>query len=74
MTCPDATGIVHAVTGVLAGIGANITESQQFPPPDSHQFFLRLSFSTPTPVTAADLEGSLSEVADRFAMEIGLQP
>ncbi|RAF65103.1 formyltetrahydrofolate deformylase, partial [Burkholderia multivorans] len=30
VTCPDATGIVHAVTGVLAGIGANITESQQF--------------------------------------------
>ena len=56
VTCPDATGVVHAVTGVLAGRGGNITESQQFSSPDSRQFFLRLQFSTAAEVTAGALE------------------
>ncbi|UVI37231.1 formyltetrahydrofolate deformylase [Brevibacterium spongiae] len=74
VTCPDATGVVHAVTGVLAGRGGNITESQQFSSPDSRQFFLRLQFSTSAEVTAGDLESDLAEVADRFAMTVTLQP
>ncbi|WP_188484863.1 ACT domain-containing protein, partial [Cellulomonas carbonis] len=67
VTCPDSTGIVHAVTGVLAGLGGNITESQQFSSPDSRQFFLRLQFSTPAETTAQTVEGALAEVAPRFA-------
>src|SRR5690625_160271 len=74
VTCPDATGIVHAVTGVLAGLGGNITESQQFSSPDSHQFFLRLQFSTPEAISAQTLESELAEAADRFAMTVSLQP
>ncbi|MGC3023376.1 formyltetrahydrofolate deformylase [Brevibacterium sp. FAM 24630] len=74
VTCPDATGVVHAVTGVLAGRGGNITESQQFSSPDSRQFFLRLQFSTAAEVTAGALETELAEVADRFAMTVSLQP
>lgn len=74
VTCPDATGVVHAVTGVLAGLGGNITESQQFSSPDSRQFFLRLQFSTSTEITAESLESDLAEVAARFAMTVTLQP
>ncbi|GAA1639533.1 MULTISPECIES: formyltetrahydrofolate deformylase [Brevibacterium] len=74
VTCPDATGVVHAVTGALAGLGANITESQQFSSPDSHQFFLRVHFTTPAPVSEADLETALAEAAARFSMTLGLQP
>ncbi|MCI4013073.1 formyltetrahydrofolate deformylase [Brevibacterium sp. ZH18] len=76
VTCPDATGIVHAVTGALASLGANITESQQFSSPDSQQFFLRLQFVTAVgPGTdAQSLEASLAEVARRFDMTVSLQP
>lgn len=76
VTCPDATGIVHAVTGALASLGANITESQQFSSPDSQQFFLRLQFVTAVgPGTDAhSLEASLAEVARRFDMTVSLQP
>lgn len=74
VTCPDATGIVHAVTGVLAGCGGNITESQQFSSPDSRQFFLRLEFATADDITVESLESDLAEVADRFAMTVSLQP
>ncbi|RBP62411.1 formyltetrahydrofolate deformylase [Brevibacterium sanguinis] len=73
ISCPDATGIVHAVTGVLADLDANITESQQFSSPDSRQFFLRLQFVAPV-AERGDLEAALAEVAARHSMTIGLQP
>ncbi len=73
ISCPDTTGIVHAVTGVLAGLGSNITESQQFSSPDSQQFFLRLQFVTPS-TQATDLEAALAEVARRHDMSLSLQP
>lgn len=83
VTCPDATGVVHAVTGALAGLGANITESQQFSSPDSRQFFLRLQFTAEDPVGTAEdpigtaagpLESALAEAAVRFDMTVSLQP
>ncbi|MBC7717596.1 MAG: ACT domain-containing protein, partial [Pseudorhodobacter sp.] len=30
LSCPDRSGIVHAVTGFLAERGANITEAAQY--------------------------------------------
>jgi formyltetrahydrofolate hydrolase len=30
MTCPDAKGIVHAISGLLYQAGCNIIDSQQF--------------------------------------------
>ena len=74
VTCPDSTGIVHAVTGVLAGLGGNITESQQFSSPDSRQFFLRLQFSTSDQTTVRTVEDALAEVTPQFAMTVSLQP
>lgn len=73
VTCPDATGVVHAVTGVLAALGANITESQQFSSPDSQQFFLRLQFSAADDVESTDFEAALAEAAVRFSMTVSLQ-
>lgn len=46
LSCPDRTGIVHAVTGALLSLDATITESQQYGSPDSQRFFLRMQFRT----------------------------
>ncbi|MDR2380397.1 MAG: hypothetical protein LBE08_04360, partial [Bifidobacteriaceae bacterium] len=42
LSCPDGPGIVHAVSGALAAIGGNITESQQYGDPESGRFFMRV--------------------------------
>ena len=66
LSCPDRPGIVHAVTGALAGQGGNITESQQFGDAGTGLFFMRVQVEA-----AADretLEAVLSEVASSFAM------
>ncbi len=49
LSCPDRPGIVHAVSGVLADRGGNITESQQFGDPDTGLFFMRVEFSSSAP-------------------------
>jgi formyltetrahydrofolate deformylase len=45
VSCPDRPGISAAVTGYLFGLGANITDFQQFSTdPSGGQFFLRVEF------------------------------
>ena len=63
MSCPDRVGIVHAVTGVLAGHGANILDSQQYGDPDSGRFFLRVHVAGGPGLAAA-----FEPVAQAFAM------
>ena len=46
LSCPDRPGIVHAVAGLLAEHGGNITESQQFGDPDSGLFFMRVQVTS----------------------------
>lgn len=41
LTCADRPGIVHAVTGGLLDVGANITESAQFNDDDTDTFCMR---------------------------------
>ncbi len=47
LSCPDQPGLVAAVTGLLAGHGGNILESQQFDDLASRRFFMRLVFDLP---------------------------
>ncbi len=70
LSCPDRPGIVHAVAGLLAEHGGNITESQQFGDPTTGLFFMRVQVESSSP--RAELEGALTELADRFAMTWGL--
>ncbi|KAI1436595.1 formyl transferase [Xylaria sp. CBS 124048] len=44
LSCPDRSGIVHAVTGLLASHGLNILDLQQFSDSTSQKFFMRVSF------------------------------
>jgi formyltetrahydrofolate deformylase len=43
--CPDETGLVHRVTGVLYRHGCNIVSNHEFVDRDAGQFFMRTEFS-----------------------------
>lgn len=64
LSCPDQPGIVHAVSGVMTGIGGNIIQSQQFGDPDSGLFFMRVEVDSP--VGRAPVEQGIAEVAEHF--------
>lgn len=66
LSCPDRPGIVHAVAGLLAEHGGNITESQQFGDPLSGLFFMRVQAESAASRT--ELAAALDELAPRFDM------
>ncbi|MFW2513061.1 formyltetrahydrofolate deformylase [Demequina sp. SO4-13] len=66
LSCPDGPGIVHAVSGMLAEHGGNITESQQFGDPDTGLFFMRVEVSSPADRGA--LSDAVAALADTFGM------
>ncbi|WP_026531091.1 formyltetrahydrofolate deformylase [Haematomicrobium sanguinis] len=68
LSCPDQPGIVHAVSGVLAGVGGNIVASQQFGSPTG-TFFMRVEFAALSPVTEVELTEALAGVAAEFSMD-----
>lgn len=67
LSCPDRTGIVHAVTGVLAGSGGNITEAAQFNDQGTGRFFMRVQFSVPEGA-AEPLRAAFAALADDLQM------
>ncbi|AUZ86752.1 formyltetrahydrofolate deformylase [Arthrobacter sp. TmT3-37] len=70
LSCPDRPGIVHGVSGALVGVGANITESQQYGSPDTGTFFMRVALATDAP--EQELRSALEPVAAEFGMEWAL--
>jgi formyltetrahydrofolate deformylase len=44
LSCPDRPGLVHAVSGYLVDVRANIVESAQFEDVDTLRFFMRIRF------------------------------
>lgn len=67
LSCPNQPGIVHAITGALLEVGANISESQQFDSPNTGTFFMRVQFSTDA--TVEETEKVIAEVVERFEMD-----
>lgn len=72
LSCPDQTGIVHAVSGWLLGRQGNIIDSQQFGDDETRRFFLRVHFSLPQAQDVEALRASFTEVAARFDMDANL--
>lgn len=70
LSCPDRPGIVHAVAGLLAELGGNITESQQFGDPLSGLFFMRVQVTATAP--REQLDAALHAVAGNFDMQWSL--
>ncbi len=50
--CPDRRGLIHQITGLLAGAGANIVTNAEFVDRDSGRFFMRTEFAGGEPVAA----------------------
>src|SRR5690625_2099564 len=68
LACPNQPGIVHAITGALLSVGADISESQQFDSPNSGTFFMRVRFSADA--TVEQTEESLADVVEQFQMDV----
>ena len=67
LSCPDRTGIVHAVSGFLLERGGNIEEAAQYNDPATGLFFMRVQFAC-KPVNEADLRTQLISFAAPFQM------
>ena len=67
LSCPDRTGIVHAVSGFLLERGGNIEEAAQYNDHDTGLFFMRVQFACA--VSATDLNAHLSTFAEPFGMK-----
>lgn len=66
LSCDDKPGIVAAVTTELAGLGANIAESNQFWDTKTNSFFMRIAFQVAASVQASDVERALAPAVERF--------
>lgn len=71
INCPDAPGIVAAVSKFLFQHGANIIESSQYSTnPKSGIFFMRIVFECQNlKVKAVEIEKDFSAIAESFSME-----
>lgn len=72
LSCEDRPGIVAAVTTELAGLNANIAESNQFWDRETGRFFMRLAFTAPEGVSREALERALKPAIERFGMRTTL--
>jgi formyltetrahydrofolate deformylase len=69
LSCPDRTGIVFRVSGLLYELGCNILDAQQFGDEDSGRFFLRVHFDVPAGTGIDLLEEGFGALASAYAMD-----
>ncbi|HET7772417.1 MAG TPA: formyltetrahydrofolate deformylase [Burkholderiaceae bacterium] len=74
LSCPDAKGIVYAVSGLLFQAGCNIIDSQQFGDVQSEDgtglFFMRVHFEAPEHLASIQtLDTLFRSVRDQFRMQ-----
>lgn len=63
--CPDRTGLIHAVTGVLGRHGANIVTNDEFVERETGRFFMRTEFTGADPaLLSAEVMSVLPESAN----------
>ncbi|KMQ80811.1 Formyltetrahydrofolate deformylase [Candidatus Burkholderia pumila] len=69
LSCPDRPGIVHAVSGFLFNLGANILDSAQFGDSHTGKFFMRVHFQQVGGGPGIDVLRTLfGTLADEFDM------
>jgi formyltetrahydrofolate deformylase len=67
LSCPDRTGIVHAVSGFLLDHGGNIEEAAQYSDQDTGLFFMRVQFACEQ-VSQDELRSQLISFSASFQM------
>jgi formyltetrahydrofolate deformylase len=72
LSCADRPGIVAAITTELAGLNANIAESNQFWDRETGRFFMRIAFTAPQGVERDTIEKALKSPIARFDMQTTL--
>ena len=74
LACDDGPGLVAAVTTLLAALGANILEAQQYSDPASRRFFMRNTFeSASNAMTLESVRSAFAPLAERYGMEWSLR-
>jgi len=70
LSCPDAPGIVHAVTELLVQQKCTIVQSQQFGSATTDTFYMRVEFAhiDGSPLDLDGLHREMEQVAGRFDM------
>lgn len=66
VSCPDKPGISYAITGLLASVGGNILESQQFNDAESGLFFVRIRAVVPG--GRETIGAAFAQLAHNFSM------
>ena len=76
VSCPDQQGIIAALSGCIAGVGANIVSSNQHSTdPEGGDFYLRMEFHLDDLAgSRANLEGQLVAIAAEYEMEWRISP
>jgi formyltetrahydrofolate deformylase len=70
LSCPDQRGIVHKVSGFLAGHGCNIIDSAQFGDQDEKRFFMRVHFAREdASVSDEVLRGDFARLGEDMRLE-----
>ncbi len=69
LSCPDRTGIVFRVSGLLFDHGCNILDAQQFGDAESGRFFLRVHFDTPEAARVDAVRASFTPLAEAHGMD-----
>ena len=69
LSCPDRTGIVYRVTGLLYELGCNILDAQQFGDDETQRFFLRVHFNLPSASGDGVLQARIAALAAEFEMD-----
>ena len=69
LSCPDRTGIVYRVSGLLFGQGCNILDAQQFGDEETGRFFLRVHFELPRADALAGVRERFETLATEFGMD-----
>ena len=69
LSCPDRTGIVFRVSGLLYELQCNILDAQQFGDEETGRFFLRVHFDLPATVAVPELHERIAVLAKDYAMQ-----
>ncbi|KAH6892960.1 formyl transferase [Thelonectria olida] len=74
LSCPDKSGIVHAVTGIFAAHKHNILDLQQFSDPVSERFFMRVHFGPTESESTEHLLEPFGKLAAEYRMDYDIRP